>query len=224
VTTPAGQRPDLHGFPLVLLLGDRKVVVIGAGHIATRKVENLITGGAENITVIAPTATNEIVSMANENLITYVQREFEESDVDDAFFVMTATEKPDVNRTVFLSCEARNIFVNSADDPNNCSAILMSTVRQGDVTIAISTAGKSPAFAKWLRKYLQGRLGPEYGVLITLINDERENLRSRGISTEDINWDPAFNFDVVALAREGKIDEVRSAISTIVESSLASLH
>lgn len=220
MNSPDPSRPDLHGFPLVLLLGARKVVVVGAGHIATRKVDGLIAGGATNITVVSPDATHELLSMAALGTITYVAREFEESDLDDAFFVITATDQPDVNRSVFEAGEKRTIFVNSADDPNNCSSILMSTLRQGDVTIGISTAGKSPAFAKWCRKYLEGRLGPEYTLLIELVNEARENIRARGISSEDINWDPAFDFSIVALARDGKVDQVRSTIDAIVTASL----
>lgn len=208
--------PDLHGFPLVLLLGDRKVVVIGAGRIAARKIEGLIAGGAKNIIVIAPQASASVVKLAAQNMVTYIQKEFEESDLDDAFFAMATTDDHEVNRRVLLAGEQRKIFVNSADDPKNCSSILMSTVRQGDVTIAISTAGKSPAFAKWVRKYLQGRLGPEYGVLINLVNDERERVRSIGISSEDINWDPAFEFAVVDMVRDGKVAEVREYISNFV--------
>ncbi len=217
------ERPDLHGFPLVLLFGNRKVVVVGAGKIASRKIDGLIAGGAKNITVIAPDATEHIKELARKEAVVYVERTFQESDLDDAFFAMTATDIPEVNRNVFLAGEARNIFVNSADDPVNCSSILMSTVRQGDVTIAISTAGKSPAFAKWIRKYLQGRLGPEYGVLIGLVNDERERVRAQGISSEDINWDPAFDFAIVEKVREDKLDEVRQYISGFVQKAIESL-
>lgn len=215
-------RPDLHGFPLVLLFGTRKVVVVGAGKIASRKIDGLIAGGAKNITVIAPEATDHVKELARKNVVTYVDRPFRDSDLDGSFFVTTATDDPQVNREVFLAGEARNIFVNSADDPVNCSSILMSTVRQGDVTIAISTAGKSPAFAKWLRKYLQGRLGPEYGILIGLVNEERENVRARGISSEDINWDPAFDFSVVDMVREDRIDEVRQYIHAFVSEAIES--
>ncbi|HMS25603.1 MAG TPA: bifunctional precorrin-2 dehydrogenase/sirohydrochlorin ferrochelatase [Acidimicrobiia bacterium] len=220
MTSSQSQRPDLHGFPLVLLLGERKVVVIGAGKIASRKIDGLIAGGAKNITVIAPEATEHVQQLARTNALDWHQREFQENDIEDAFFVMTATENAAVNRAVFLAGEARNIFVNSADDPVNCSSILMSTVRQGDVTIAISTAGKSPAFAKWIRKYLQGRLGPEYGILISLVNDERERIRSLGFSSEDINWDPAFDFSVVQMVRDDKLEEVREFIAQFVREEI----
>lgn len=214
------KRPDLHGFPIVLLFGNRKVVVVGAGNIASRKIDGLIAGGAKNITVIAPRATQRVKELHNKKQITFIEKEFEVSDLNGAFFVTSATDDPSVNRAVFLAGEELNIFVNSADDPVNCSSILMSTVRQGDVTIAISTAGKSPAFAKWLRKYLQGRLGPEYGILISIVNDERERVRSLGISTDDIVWDGAFDFEVVQLVKEDKISDVKEIISEQVNSQI----
>ncbi len=220
MSTPIAKRPDLHGFPIVLLFGDRKVVVVGAGQIASRKIDGLIAGGAKNITVVAPYATPHVLGLHKSGLLNYINREFEESDLDGAFFVTTATDVSEVNRAVFLAGEERKIFVNSADDPVNCSSILMSTVRQGDVTIAISTAGKSPAFAKWLRKYMQGRLGPEYGLLISMVNEERERVRSIGVSSEDIVWDGAFEFEVVQMVKDDRIDEVRSLISSMVNSQV----
>ena len=216
VNSPVSRRPDLHGFPLVLLFGKRKIVVVGAGNIASRK----IAGGAKNITVIAPWATDHVRELHKNGSVVFIEKEFEDSDLDGAYFVTTATDVPEVNRAVFLAGEKRTIFVNSADDPVNCSSILMSTVRQGDVTIAISTAGKSPAFAKWLRKYLQGRLGPEYGILISLVNEERERVRSNGVSSEDINWDGAFDFEVVQLVKDDKIEDVKALISSQVETQI----
>lgn len=204
----------------MLLLDKRKVVVVGGGNIGTRKVETLLNGGAKNITVIAPFISAELKELEAEGKINISQKEFEDTDIDDAFFVVTATDDEQVNRSVFLSGEKRNIFVNSADDPNNCSSILMATVKQGDVTIGISTAGKSPAFAKWCRKYLQSRLTDEYSVLIDMVNVAREEIRSNGTSSEDINWDPIFDFEVVRLVRENKLDEVKEIINATIALSL----
>lgn len=204
----------------MLLLNDRRVVVVGGGNIGTRKVETLLSGGANDITVISPEITEELKQLETEGIVKVIYKEFEESDVEDAYFVVTATDKPEVNNSVFLAGEKLKVFVNSADDPVNCSSILMSTVRQGDVTIAISTAGKSPAFAKWCRKYLQSRLTEEYTTLIEMVNVARENIRAKGISSEDINWDPIFDFEVVKLVAENKLDEVQDIIDMTVMTSL----
>lgn len=209
-------RPDLQGLPVVLLLADRKVVVIGAGNIATRKIEGLINSGATNITVVAPLVSEEVKQWERENLLVVHEREMQDLDLRDAYYVCTATEKNEVNSRVFEICEAENIFCNSADDPKNCSAILMATVRQGDITVAISSAGKSPALAKWLRQHVQGELGPEYKELMTILSEEREALRSAGFSSEDVNWSEMFATGVVDLVKEGKLEEARSVVRNVI--------
>ena len=220
MTKSPAERPDLHGFPLMVLLNDRKVVVVGGGHIATRKVETLLTGNANNITVVSPEVSDELARLEQDGIVKIVYKKFEDSDIDDAYFVVTATDDAQVNRNVYEAGEKRKIFVNSADDPVNCSSILMSTVRQGDITIAISTAGKSPAFAKWCGKYLRSRLTQEYTTLIEMVNVAREEIRSKGISSEDINWDPIFDFEVVRLVSENKLDEVKEIIDITISTSL----
>lgn len=216
MNTTINKRPDLHGLPVVLLLADRKVVVVGAGNIATRKIEGIINAGATNITVIAPIVSEEVLEWEKQKLLSVKVREFELSDLDNAFYVCTATEKTQVNTQVFRRCEELNIICNSADDPANCSAILMSLVRQGDITVAISSAGKSPALAKWLRQHIQAELGPEYNELVILLNEEREALRSGGFSSEDVNWNEMFATGVVDLVKDGKIDEARNLVRNVI--------
>lgn len=215
MNTAIDQRPDLHGLPVVLLLADRKVVVVGAGNIATRKIEGLLNSGAKNITVIAPIVSEEVFEWEKKNLLKVHVREFIESDLDNAYYVTTATEKSEVNSKVFEVCESKNIC-NSADDPNNCSTILMATVRQGDITVAISSAGKSPALAKWLRQHVQGEMGPEYQDLMKILSEERELLRSNGFSSEDIDWSEMFATGVVELIKEGKSEEVRQVVRSVI--------
>ncbi len=209
-------RPDLHGFPIVLLFADRKIVVVGGGNIATRKTQGLIAGGAKNITVIAPEISQKLQELEEQGKVKLVWKKFEPTDLDGAFFVTSATDVPGVSRSVFEAGEERNIFVNSADDPVNCSSILMSTVRQGDITIAISTAGRSPAFAAWCRRYLETRVTKEYVTLIDLVNEARESIRSKGVSSELVNWDPVFDFDVVRLVSENKLADVKQIIEETI--------
>lgn len=220
MNTTIDTRPNLHGLPVVLLLANRKVVVVGAGNIATRKIEGLINAGAKNITVVAPQLSNEVIEWEKQNLLISFQREFVTSDLDDAFYVCTATEKSEVNNKVFKYCEDKNIICNSADDPANCSAILMSLVRQGDITVAISSAGKSPALAKWLRQHVQQELGPEYTDLVNLLNEEREVLRGAGHSSEDVNWSEMFAKGIVDLVKDGNIDMARKIICDVISKDI----
>lgn len=92
----------------------------------------------------------------------------------------------------------------------------MATVRQGDITVAISSAGKSPALAKWLRQHVQGEMGPEYQDLMKILSEERELLRSNGFSSEDIDWSEMFATGVVELIKEGKSEEVRQVVRSVI--------
>ena len=210
-------RPDLHGMPVILLFGDRKLVVVGAGNIATTKIESLIESGAKNITVISPLASPEVYEWEKQGLLKLSIREFRENDLDDAFFVTTATDESEVNHQVFKICEANNILCNSADDPANCSVIKMAKVVQGDITVAVSTAGRSPAIGKWLISLIKKELVPEFKDLMNIFSEERELMRSEGFSSEDVNWNEIFSKGVIELAKDGKFDEIRE----IVQSEIA---
>ena len=105
------------------------------------------------------------------------------ADLDDAWLATTATGVPAVDHAVFEAGEARRVWVNSADDPANCSFTLMSVVRQGDLVVTIGTGGRSPALATWLRRRLTEELGPEYATLFDVLSEAREELRAAGRSS-----------------------------------------
>ena len=129
-----------------LLVAGRRCVVVGAGRIAARKIESLLAAGAE-VQVVAPEVGTEVRAWADAGRVALAERPFADADVDGAWLVVTATDVPEVNRAVFEAGEARRIFVNSADDPANCSFTLMSVVRRGDIVVSIGTNGRSPALA-----------------------------------------------------------------------------
>ena len=161
------RRASLTGWPVNLLVAGRKVVVVGAGRIAARKTAPLVELGAV-VTVVAPTISDEMRALN----VALVERAFEPADLDDAWFVVTATDVPAVNTAVFEAAEARRMFCNSADDPTNCSATLMALVRQGDLVVAIGSGGRSPALATWLRQHVRSEMGPEYLTLVELLSEE----------------------------------------------------
>ena len=110
--------------------------------------------------VVAPDVGDEVRAWADAGRLTLAERAFEPADLDDAWLATTATGVPAVNRAVFEAGEARRIWVNSADDPANCSFTLMSVVRQGDLVVTIGTGGRSPALATWLQGARARRDGP----------------------------------------------------------------
>ena len=155
-------RPGLSGVPVNLLVRGRRVVVVGAGRIAARKIEPLLDRGAE-VVVVAPHIGDEVRGWADQGRCTVAARgRSQPADLDGAWLAYTATDDPAANRAVFAAAEERRIWANSADDPANCSFTLMSVVRRSDLVVAIGTGGRSPALASYLRRMLGEEIGPEY--------------------------------------------------------------
>jgi siroheme synthase-like protein len=204
-------RPGLVGYPANLLVAGRQVVVVGAGRIATRKIEGLLSSGAD-VTVIAPETSDKIDAWEAEGILRCVRRPFAPPDLDDAWLVVTATDVAAVNAAVFAAGEGRRIFVNSADDPVNCSFTLMAVVRQADLVLTIGTGGRSPALATWLRRRFETEFGPEYAVLLDVLSDARESLRAEGRSSEDANWASIFDAGVLELIRAGEIGPAKELV------------
>jgi siroheme synthase-like protein len=204
-------RPDLTGYPVNLIVRGRRCVVVGAGRIAARKIDALLAAGA-HVHVIAPKLGDDVGAWRDAGRVTVEEREFEASDLDGAWLATTATDEPAVNRAVFEAGEARRVWVNSADDPDNCSFTLMSVVRRGDVVMTIGTGGRSPALAAWLKARTQAALGPEYETLVTLLAEAREELRVSGRSTEDADWNRALDSGMLDLIRAGKVGEAKELL------------
>lgn len=204
-------RPSLVGYPVNLLVTGRRCVVVGAGRIAARKIESLLDAGAE-VSVVAPEVGDPVRAWAAEGRIQLIERPFADADVDGAWLVVTATADPEVNRAVFAAGEARHIFVNSADDPANCSFTLMSVVRRGDIVVTIGTNGRSPALATYLKDHVRDEMGPEYETLLELLSEAREEMRSAGRSSEDADWRAAIDSGILELIREGRESEAREQL------------
>jgi siroheme synthase-like protein len=117
-----------------------------------------------------------------------------------------------VNGAVAEAGEARRIFVNSADDPAHCSFTLMSVVRQGDVVVTIGTGGRSPALATYLKEHVTRELGPEWGVLLELLSEERERLRAGGTSSEAVDWNRALDSGMLDLIRAGRVAQAKELL------------
>lgn len=204
-------RPGLLGFPANFLLDGRRVLVVGAGRIAARKTEGILDVGAV-VHVVAPRVDDQIREWAEAGRLAVSEREFTESDLDDVWLAFTATDEPTVNAAVHAAGEARRVWVNSADDPQNCSFTLMSRVRRGDIVVSIGTGGRSPALATWLREHVESELGPEYMTLLEMLSEAREELRAGGISSEDADWRSAFDSGILDLVRSDRLDEAKDLL------------
>jgi uroporphyrin-III C-methyltransferase/precorrin-2 dehydrogenase/sirohydrochlorin ferrochelatase len=148
--------------PIFLKLDGRPGLLVGAGNIALEKINSLLITGLR-LRVIAPEAKSEIQQLARENRLEWIQRSFEAADLDGNFVVIAATDDLQVNATVYREAVRRGILVNSVDDPPHCDFYFGSVVRRGDLQIAISTAGESPAVAQRLRREIDARLSADIG-------------------------------------------------------------
>ena len=205
--------PGVSGLPVNLLVRGRRVVVVGAGRVAARKIEPLLDLGAE-VHVIAPAVGAEVRAWADQGRCSLAEREFAPGDLDGAWLAFTATDDPAVNAAVHAEGEAARLWVNSADDPANCSFTMMSVVRRSDLVVAVGTGGRSPALAAHLRRLLNEELGPEYEVLLDLLSEAREAWRASGRSTESADWQRAFDSGIVDLVRSGRVAEAKELLNS----------
>ena len=149
-------------FPMFLKLTARRCVVVGAGTIAEGKIESLLQAEAQ-VTVVAPGALPRVRGWAEGGDIEWVQREYREGDLADAFLAVAATATPAVNRAVFAEAQECGVLINAVDDPPFCDFYFPSIVKRGELQIAISTAGESPALAQRLRKEINAALPLDVG-------------------------------------------------------------
>jgi precorrin-2 dehydrogenase / sirohydrochlorin ferrochelatase len=173
-------------FPIFLKLTGRPCTVIGGGKLAESKIESLLTATARVI-VIAPRTSARITGLAGSGEITLHTREYSHGDLAGQFLAVAATDNPAVNRAVFAEAEASGVLINAVDDPPFCDFYFPSVVRRGDLQIAISTAGASPALAQRLRKEINELLPLDAGDWLT----ELGNLRREVLQLEPLN--PARN-------------------------------
>lgn len=152
-----------------------QTVVVGGGKVAARKVEGLLVAQAK-IKVISPELSLELQLLADSGEISWLPRPYQEGDVQDVFLVIAATDDPAVNRAVWAEAQRRGCLVNVVDDPAHSNFILPAVLQREDLSIAISTGGSSPALARRLRERLELLVGPEYGVLASVLAELRPEL------------------------------------------------
>lgn len=163
------------GHPIFLTLRDEPVVVIGGGAVAERKVASLLESGAR-VTVVAPACTRGLAALAKSGAIRLLSRPYASGDLGGCRLAYAATDDAEVNRAVHAEAAARGVWLNVADRPELCSFTAPAVVRRGDLTVAVSTNGASPALARRIREDLERRFGPEYARALAVLRAERARL------------------------------------------------
>ena len=206
-------------YPVFLDVRDRRCVVIGGGDLGEEKAARLLDYGA-SVVVIAPEVNDSLEDRVDDHRLTWVQRTYEPGDLEGAFIAIVAdTADPKLNRSVSEEAKDRNIPLNVADVTHLCTWIAPAVVRRGDVIVAASTGGASPALARKFREILSGtsRVKSRHGVmehadLAPLLAEARADLGRRGIRLNPDHWQACLTDDLVDLVQAGRTEEAKDAL------------
>jgi precorrin-2 dehydrogenase/sirohydrochlorin ferrochelatase len=206
-------------YPVNLVLAGKRCLVVGGGSVALQKVRGLLEAGA-HVHVVATVVGEALRALAAEvGTLTVEERPYRAGEVANYWLGIAATDDPLANRQVHIDGEALRVWVNSADDPQNCAFTLPSRIRQGPLLVTFATGGASPAVATWLRRRFAGEFGPEYGTLIGMLADARARVKAEGRSTEGMDWQAALDSGMLDLIREGNLAEAKERLQACLSSS-----
>jgi len=207
----------LRYYPVNLDIKKRKCLVVGGGDVGTRKVVTLLECGA-CVTVVSIDASEKILKLAGSGRIELKRRPYAGEDLEGMFLVICATDNENLNLQVSRDAEKLNMLCNIADRPEACNFILPALVKRGDLVIAVSTSGRSPAFAKKLRKDLEKQYGPEYAGFLRLMGAVRKRLLSESHEPEEHKhlFEKLICRDIVQLIKNNEADKIDSILAEVL--------
>lgn len=193
-------------YPLFADLTRKDCLVVGAGEVGRRKIGSLAACGARRVLVldIRP-PDSELEEVLAHPAVSFEQRPFDESDLEGRFLVIASTSNEDLNWRISRACRERNILCNIVDQPEKCSFIVPALYTQGDLTVAISTGGGSPALARKIRQDMEDYLGSQYGAVLTLMSRLRPMVLALGLGS------PANGAIFKGLVHSGLLDALKRA-------------
>ena len=186
-------------------------MVIGGGAVAERKIAGLLEAGAD-VTVISLDITETIARWAKDKSVDFIARRYEAGDLAEFEIAFVATDDAAVSALVFKEGRKLGVWVNAADDPAHCDFILPSVLRRGDLTVAVSTGGTSPALARTIREELELYFTDEYSALVQLAAEVRDELRARAINAPFETWRSALSGEVRQLLMRGDVARAKSLL------------
>ena len=204
-------------YPVFLNVKGRKCVVVGGGQVALRKVKAMLEHGSD-VEVISPDLCPELAGLAETGTIQALTREYQEEDLKNAFVAIAATDNSEINRSVMAEARRSAVLVNVVDDAENSDFIVPSYMRRGDVAIAVSTGGTSPALARKIRSRLEREMGDEHALLGDLVSEVREELRQQKIKIDGDGWQEALDLDrLLGLLRKGEKERAKATLLSNLE-------
>jgi len=213
-------------YPVFLDISGKRCVIVGGGRVAERKALRLVSCGAD-VLVVARKTTPLLEEMRRAGKILLVDEDYARGALDGAFLAFAATNDAAVNRQVALDARAAGAMTNVADALDRCDFIVPSVMERGDLTIAVSTDGRSPALAKKIRKELEAIYGEEYSELLRIMGELRAKIIARGDSSEENRdrLEAALYSEIIDCIRAGRKEEINALIrrTTGVEMEAGSL-
>jgi precorrin-2 dehydrogenase/sirohydrochlorin ferrochelatase len=204
-------------YPISLNISRQLCVVVGGGRVAERKILFLLEAGAK-VRAISPQLTATLRELVAAGRFEWLNRCFQPGDLAGAMLVFAATDSRQVNESVAQEAAAMGQLVNIADAPELCSFQVPAVVRQGDLSIAVSTNGKSPALAARIKKQLEADYGPEYAILLDLLGRIREQTlaaESDGAARKNL-FENVLHEDILDWIRNGQQEQLRSHLRTVL--------
>ena len=204
-------------YPVSLDIEGKPCLVVGGGAVGTRKVKGLVRCGA-HVTVVSPFFSEALTVMAETESVMLKVRAYQPSDVEGVFLAIVATDDQDLNRRVGEDAHRAHALCNVVDAPDTCDFVLPATVARGDMTLSISTSGKSPAFAKWMRHRLAAEFGEEYGAFLALMGRVREKMLavSHDPDAHKALFEALIASDLLALVKSGERGEIDTLLFRIL--------
>ena len=196
-------------YPVFLNISGRECVVVGGGQVAFRKVKVLLEHGAV-VEVVSPNVCPELNQLAESGQIRVLQRSYRVGDLQDVVIAIAATDDSNTNLEVVKEARRKAILVNVVDDAENSDFIAPSYMRRGDVTIAVSTGGRSPALARKIRTRLEKDFGDEYASLAVLLDEVRAEVKRQGIKVNSDAWQETLDLGLLSdLVAKGNSEEAK---------------
>jgi siroheme synthase-like protein len=191
----------------------RRCLVIGGGAVAERKIASLLEVGAK-VTVISPAVTKAIFAWSKDSSIQLKGRCHRSGDLAGYQLVFVATDDADVNDRVYQDGRSLGVWVNAADDPARCDFILPSVLRRGELAVAVSTGGASPAVARAIREELEGYFTEDFAQLVQVAAEVRRELKEKFFSVAAGAWNKALNGKFRRLIHAGKPEQAKEFLLT----------
>lgn len=207
-------------FPLFLKLKGQPCLVVGAGEIASRKIELLVKTGAR-ISVVAPEIGTSVADMASEGRLTLLQKNFADSDLDGMCLVVSATNTRSVNEAVAQAANARKIPVNVVDNPDLCSFIFPAIVDRSPLTVAVSSGGVSPVLARLLRAKVEAAIPGAFGLLAQFAEEFRSLVKQRlpDATRRRVFWEDALQGNIAELVFSGRRNQAAAELQAKLDAA-----